>query len=72
MVKLTAMLEQAGDGSWTAALVGEHTVLGTGDTREEALADLRQGIEGLVDHLKRKGEPLPQSGIELVTIEVAA
>ena len=72
MVKFTAMVEQASDGTWTAAVVGEQTVLGTGDTREAALDDLRSGVASLVDHLRRKGEPFPQSTIELVSIEVAA
>ena len=72
MVKLTAMVEQAGDGSWTAAVVGEPSVLGTGATKDEALADLRRGVAGLIEYLKAQGEALPQSAIELVNIEVAA
>jgi predicted RNase H-like HicB family nuclease len=55
-----ATVEQAGDGSWTAAIVGKNTVLGEGDTQEEALEDLRRGIEGLIEYLREKGEPLPQ------------
>jgi predicted RNase H-like HicB family nuclease len=72
MVRLTATLERAGDGTWTAAVIGEHTVLGTGVTREDALNDLRSGISALIDYLKSEGQPLPQSSIELVNIEVAA
>ena len=72
MVKLTATVERAGDGTWTAAVIGEHTVLGTGATREEALSDLRSGVSALIDYLKSEGKPLPQSSIELVSIEVAA
>ncbi len=72
MAKFTATLEQAGDGSWTAAVIGEHSVLGTGATRDAALVDLRKGIVGLIEYLKSKGKPLPQSSIELVNIEVAA
>jgi predicted RNase H-like HicB family nuclease len=72
MAIFTATLEQAGDGTWTAAILGEHSVLGTGRTRDAALDDLREGIAGLSDYLKSKGEPFPQSSIELVHIEVAA
>jgi predicted RNase H-like HicB family nuclease len=72
MVRLTATVERAGDGTWTAAVIGEHTVLGTGVTREDALNDLRSGISALIDYLKSEGQPLPQSSIELVSIEVAA
>lgn len=61
MAKFTATVEQAGDGSWTAlAVIGENnSVLGTGDTRGEALEDLRKGIATLIEYLQEKGEPLP-------------
>lgn len=73
MAKFTATVEQAGDGTWTAALFGEKDmVLGTGDTREEAIEDLRKGLTGLIEYRKGKGEPLPYSSIELISIEVVA
>ena len=53
MVEFPAMVEQAGDGTWTAAIVEEHSVLGTGASREEALEDLHKGVAGLVEYLKR-------------------
>lgn len=72
-MKLTARLERAGDGSWTASMMdGDNIVLGTGDTREDALADLRRGIALLIESLKSEGKSLPESSIELVSIEVAA
>jgi hypothetical protein len=46
VAKFTAMVEQGADGSWSACVVGEHTVPGQGDTKEDALADLRNGITG--------------------------
>ena len=69
---LTATVEQAGDGTWTAAVIGEHSVLGTGPTKDAALDSLRLGLADLIEELKAKGEPLPQSSIEIVSIEVAA
>ena len=69
---ITAMVEQAGDGTWTAAVIGEHSVLGTGETRENAVEDLRRGVTGLIEYLKSKGETLPQPSVELVNIEIAA
>jgi predicted RNase H-like HicB family nuclease len=53
MVEFPAMVEQAGNGTWTAAIVAEHSVLGTGASKEEALEDLRKGVAGLVEYLKR-------------------
>ena len=73
MATFTATVEQGEDGSWTAALPGEKDlVLGDGDTKDEAIEDLRRGLIGLIEDLKKKGEPLPQSSIEIVSIEVAA
>ena len=72
MAKFTAMVEQGADGSWSACVIGEHTVLGQGDTKEEALADLRHGITGLIEYLKETGQPIPAVSTELVSIEVAA
>jgi predicted RNase H-like HicB family nuclease len=55
VAKFTAIVEQAQDGSWSACVVGEHTVLGTGATKEEALSDLRRGIAGLIEYLRETG-----------------
>jgi predicted RNase H-like HicB family nuclease len=53
MTKITATVEQAGDGSWTASVIGKHIVLGTGDTKEAAIENLREGMAGvLVDGLQ--------------------
>ena len=64
MANYTGTLEQAGDGSWTAAIIGKHTVLGTGDTRDEALKDLEHGVQGLTEYLRRNGETMNASSIE--------
>jgi predicted RNase H-like HicB family nuclease len=72
MAKFTAMVEQARDGSWSACVVGEHTILGQGDTKEQAIDDLRNGIAGLIEYLKETGQPVPSVSVELVSIEVAA
>jgi hypothetical protein len=51
MAKLTATVEQAEDGSWTAALtIGDHMILGDGSTKEEAIENLREGVIGEIRH----------------------
>lgn len=66
-MKINAKLEQAGDGSWTASFLEPGTiVLGTGDTRDAALADLRSGLETLLE----AGERLPEAATEYVTLEL--
>ena len=72
MAKFTAIVEQDQDGSWSACVVGEHTILGQGDTKEQAIDDLRNGIAGLIEYLKETGQPVPSVSVELVSIEVAA
>jgi predicted RNase H-like HicB family nuclease len=72
MAKFAAMVERASDGTWSACVVGEHTVLGTGATRDEAIEDLRRGIAGLMEYLKETGQPVPGMTTEVVSIEVAA
>jgi predicted RNase H-like HicB family nuclease len=72
MAKFAAMVEQASDGTWSACVVGEHTVLGQGATHEEALEDLRRGIAGLIEYLKETGQPVPVMTTEVVCVEVAA
>jgi len=72
MAKFIATVEQAQDGSWTAAVIGEHTVLGTGGSKAAALENLREGVQGLVEYLAEKGLPLPNEHVEFVEFEVAA
>ena len=72
-LKFAATVEQAGDGSWTAAIINDEQItLGTGDTREAALLDLQRGVEGLCEYLKSQGIPLPRLDMEVVSIEIAA
>jgi predicted RNase H-like HicB family nuclease len=72
-MKVTARLERAGDGSWTASMMeGDAIVLGTGESREAALNDLRGGLELLVESLKAEGKTLPQASSEYVVLEIAA
>lgn len=68
-MKITATVVQAPeDGSWTAsAHIGEHLVLGDGDTRDEAVASLRDGLGSWVEYMREKGESLPQ----MVTLDIA-
>jgi predicted RNase H-like HicB family nuclease len=72
MAKFVAMVEQASDATWTASVIGEHTVLGTGETKEAAIDDLRDGIVSLQRYLKSKGQTLPEARVEVVEMEVAA
>jgi len=68
MVTLTGTVERAPeDGTYTAiAVIGEHTILGDGYTKDEAIEDLRRGAIVFFEYLKSKNQSLP----EIVTIDV--
>jgi hypothetical protein len=70
MITLTGTVERAPeDGTYTAvAVIGGHTIIGDGDTKDQAIEDLRRGAIGLFDYLKSKNQSLP----EIVTIDVPA
>lgn len=48
-------------------LPGRHS---QGDSREEALANIKEAIELYIDYLRDRGEPIPREEVE--TVEVAA
>lgn len=58
MAEFKTIVEQASDNSWTAAVIGEHTVLGTGATRKEALDDLFRGVTALAEYLGEQDKPI--------------
>lgn len=72
MAKFIAVIEEAEDSTWSASILGEHTVLGTGETKEAAIENLREGILSLQEYLKGKGQSLPNRRIEFVELDVAA
>jgi predicted RNase H-like HicB family nuclease len=73
IARFTATVRKADEGDWVAlADIGDkHSVFGSGETREAAIENLREGIAGEIEYLKSKGESLPQSSVEVVNIEVA-
>lgn len=72
MAKFTAVLEQGEDGSWSAYTLDPSLVIGTGSSREAALADLRTATGFWLDHMKETGQPVPATSAEIVSFEVAA
>jgi predicted RNase H-like HicB family nuclease len=70
--KFTAILEQADDATWSAYSLTPSLVIGTGQTRDEALSDLRTAIAFWMEFMKETGQPIPAPNTELVTVEVAA
>jgi predicted RNase H-like HicB family nuclease len=72
MAKFTAVLEQGDDTTWSAYTLSPSLVIGTGTTKEEALADLRSAMSFWIDFMKETGQPIPSNATEVVSFEVAA
>jgi len=72
MPTYTAVLEQGDDGSWSAYTLSPSLIIGTGATREAALADLRSAVTFWLEYMKETGQPVPVVSTELVSIEVPA
>lgn len=69
-MKFLVTLEDDEDGFIVAscpALPGCHS---QGHSREEALINIREAIEGVIDSMRKHGEPLP-SEADLYEIDVA-
>ena len=58
------------DGFWVAEVPSLPGCNSQGKTREEALANIRDAIEGYIEALKQDGLPVPAENREVVTLEV--
>ena len=69
MTAYAVIIEQAEDGgfgAWSPDLPG---CVALGDTREEALTEMREAIAFHLDGLREAGEPIPEPhavGVELI------
>jgi predicted RNase H-like HicB family nuclease len=72
MAKFTAVLEQGDDSTWSAYTLSPSLVIGTGQTREDALADLQTAMALWIEFTKENGQTIPVTVTELVSFEVAA
>ena len=71
-LRYTVIMEPEEGGGYHVfcpALPGCHSF---GETNEEALANIRDAIEGYIASLKKAGEPIPADDIVVQPVEVAA
>lgn len=69
-MKYRVIIEQDEDGMYIAECSSLPGCISQGKTRSEALANIKDAIEGYVESLKKHNEPVPPSIWEEV-IEVA-
>ncbi len=72
MARYTAILEQGDDGSWSAYTLAPSLVIGTGATKDEAVADLKTAMNFWLEFMKDTNQPVPSVSSEIVSFEVAA
>jgi predicted RNase H-like HicB family nuclease len=71
-MRYTVVLEDEADGGYSASVPALPGCRSQGDTRDEALANIREAIELYVEALREAGEPIPtEAGKEFVEVEAA-
>ena len=70
MASYEVFLESAEEGGYTVTCPALPGCISEGDTREEALCNIKDAISGYLAVLKKHGLPMP--GIEVAVVEVAA
>jgi predicted RNase H-like HicB family nuclease len=71
-MRYTVILEQETDGGYVINVPALPGCVSQGDTRAEALANIREAIELYVQDCREAGDPVPtEAGKEFVDIEAA-
>jgi predicted RNase H-like HicB family nuclease len=70
-MKYRTIIEQDEDGNYTVQCPSLPGCISEGKTREEALANIKDAIQGYLASLKKHNEPIPPS-IEEETVEISA
>lgn len=71
-MRYTVVLEQEEDGGYVAVVPALPGCVSQGDTRTEALNNIREAIELYVEDCREVGDPVPtEVGKEFVEIEAA-
>ena len=72
MMRYTVVLEQEPDGGYVVSVPALPGCVSEGDSREEAMANIREAIQLYVDDCRAAGDPVPtEAGKEIVEIEAA-
>ena len=71
-MRYTVILEQEADGGYVVSVPALPGCISQGDTRDEALANIRAAIQLYVQDCREAGDPVPtEAGREFVDIEAA-
>lgn len=70
-MQYTVVLEPAEDGSFSVWVPDLPGCASTGDTREEALANIAEAIRGHIETLQEHGEPVPPARSTATVVQAA-
>lgn len=70
MKEYEVFLEEAEEGGYVVTCPALPGCISEGETKEEALENIKDAIQGYLEALRRHGDPIPAVHVEIV--EVAA
>lgn len=71
-MRYTVLLEQEADGGYVVSVPALPGCVSQGDTRDEALANIREAIALYVEDCREAGDPVPtETGKEFTEVEAA-
>jgi predicted RNase H-like HicB family nuclease len=71
MKEYLAVLERAGDGTWSAYVPDLPGCTSFGPSREEAARNIREAIEGHLEVMRETGEAIPEPSSRPELVHVA-
>ena len=72
-MKYTVILEKGRESGFVATVPTLRSCVSQGETRDEAIATVKEAIEAYLEALQEDGLPLPNEvGVETVEVEVSA
>lgn len=66
------VLEREAEGGYSVTVPDLPGCISQGETEAEALANIREAIEGYIEALKADGLPVPEPHTTIATVEVMA
>ena len=71
-MRFTVVLEREDDGGFVASVPALPGCVSQGDTRDEAMQNVREAIEVYIEDCRESGESIPsESGREFIDIDAA-
>jgi predicted RNase H-like HicB family nuclease len=71
-MRYTVVLEHEEDGGYVASVPALPGCVSEGDTREEALTNIREAIDLYIEDCRDAGDPIPpEAGKEFVEVDAA-